>query len=281
MSNVPSRPALIEARDLCLHFGERQILDKVSLRIHRGEIVTLIGPNGAGKTSLVRVVLGLQAFNSGSLVREPGLTIGYMPQKLHIEPSLPLTVQRFLQLALSYRLRRGDKYQREQEAIVDSLRLTGIEQLLHSPMHSLSGGETQRVLLARALLRDPALLVLDEPVQGVDVAGQAKLYQLIANIRDQRGCGVLMVSHDLHLVMAATDTVVCLNQHVCCQGHPASVTGHPAYLELFGHTVNTGMAVYTHNHDHHHDIHGEVKPDGGQGKAGSNGHHQCGGHHHA
>lgn len=274
MSNAQPRPALIEATDLCLQFGERQILDQVSLRIHRGEIVTLIGPNGAGKTSLVRVVLGLQAPSSGLLTRESGLTIGYMPQKLHIEPSLPLTVQRFLQLALSYRLRRGDKYSREQDAIMDSMRLTGIEPLLHSPMHTLSGGETQRVLLARALLRNPALLVLDEPVQGVDVAGQSRLYQLIADIRDQRGCGVLMVSHDLHLVMAATDTVICLNQHVCCHGHPASVTGHPAYLELFGHAVNTSMAVYTHNHDHHHDIHGDVKP-------ASTDHHHCGDHDHA
>lgn len=274
MSNSQPRPALFEATDLCLQFGERQILDKVSLSIHRGEIVTLIGPNGAGKTSLVRVVLGLQAASSGSLTRQAGLTIGYMPQKLHIEPSLPLTVQRFLQLALSYRLRKSDQYRQEQAAIVDSLRLTGIEALLHSPMHTLSGGETQRVLLARALLRNPALLVLDEPVQGVDVAGQSKLYQLIADIRDQRGCGVLMVSHDLHLVMAATDTVICLNQHVCCHGHPSSVTGHPAYLELFGHSVNTGMAVYTHNHDHHHDIHGDVKQ-------GGTDHHHCGDHPHA
>ena len=274
MNNALRQPPLIEATDLCLQFGERQVLNKVSLTLHRGEIVTLIGPNGAGKTSLVRVVLGLQAASSGVLMREPSLSIGYMPQKLHIEPSLPLTVQRFLQLALSYRLRRGDKRTREHEAILDSLRLTGIEQLLHSPMHSLSGGETQRVLLARALLRNPTLLVLDEPVQGVDVAGQSKLYQLIADIRDQRGCGVLMVSHDLHLVMAATDTVICLNQHVCCHGHPASVTEHPAYLELFGQIAHPGIAVYTHRHDHHHDIHGEVKPSSAD-------EHSCGDHEHA
>ncbi|GAB3111053.1 zinc ABC transporter ATP-binding protein ZnuC [Aestuariicella hydrocarbonica] len=245
--------SLIQATDLCLQFGERQILNNVSLNLNAGEIVTLIGPNGAGKTSLVRVVLGLQAASQGTLTRQPNLRIGYMPQKLHIEASLPLSVKRFLQLAL--RRKSADSL----PVILESLQLTGIEHLINNPMHTLSGGETQRVLLARALLRNPDLLVLDEPVQGVDVAGQSRLYQLIADIRDQRGCGVLMVSHDLHLVMAATDTVICLNQHVCCHGHPSSVTEDPAYLELFGQTTHSGIAVYTHHHDHHHDIHGDVE----------------------
>lgn len=267
---------LIQGKNLSLHFGERQILDKVSINLHAGEIVTLIGPNGAGKTSLVRVVLGLQAASGGTLDRAPDLNIGYMPQKLHIEPSLPLTVERFLQLALGYHLRRGGKSRHEREAILESLALTGIEHLLKSPMHTLSGGETQRVLLARALLRNPSLLVLDEPVQGVDVAGQSKLYQLIADIRDQRGCGVLMVSHDLHLVMAATDTVVCLNQHVCCHGHPSSVTEDPAYLELFGQTAHSGIAVYTHHHDHDHNMHGDIEQ-----AENSSAHHHCGDHDHA
>lgn len=267
---------LIQGKNLSLHFGERQILDKVSINLHAGEIVTLIGPNGAGKTSLVRVVLGLQAASGGTLDRAPDLNIGYMPQKLHIEPSLPLTVERFLQLALGYHLRSGGKRRHEREAILESLALTGIEHLLKSPMHTLSGGETQRVLLARALLRNPSLLVLDEPVQGVDVAGQSKLYQLIADIRDQRGCGVLMVSHDLHLVMAATDTVVCLNQHVCCHGHPSSVTEDPAYLELFGQTAHSGIAVYTHHHDHDHNMHGDIEQ-----AENSSAHHHCGDHDHA
>ncbi len=241
---------LISGTDLGLQFGDRTILSEVSLSLKKGEIVTLIGPNGAGKTSLVRVVLGLQKPSSGQLVRKEKLRIGYMPQKLHIEASLPLTVQRFLRLA-----------SKDKHAIKESLALTGISQLLNSPMQSLSGGETQRVLLARALLRNPDLLVLDEPVQGVDVAGQSALYRLIADIRDQRGCGVLMVSHDLHLVMAATDTVICLNQHVCCHGHPESVTEDPAYLELFGQTTQSGIAVYTHHHDHDHDMHGDVQGD--------------------
>jgi zinc transport system ATP-binding protein len=247
--SVESTP-LISGSQLGLQFGERTILSNVSLSLNKGEIVTLIGPNGAGKTSLVRVVLGLQKPSSGELIRQNKLRIGYMPQKLHIEASLPLTVHRFLRLASKDNL-----------AIEESLQLTGIAQLINSPMQSLSGGETQRVLLARALLRKPDLLVLDEPVQGVDVAGQSALYRLIADIRDQRGCGVLMVSHDLHLVMAATDTVICLNQHVCCHGHPESVTEDPAYLELFGQTTQSGIAVYTHHHDHDHDIHGDVKDD--------------------
>lgn len=247
--SVESTP-LISGNQLGLQFGERTILSNVSLNLNKGEIVTLIGPNGAGKTSLVRVVLGLQKPSSGKLIRQNKLRIGYMPQKLHIEASLPLTVHRFLRLASTDNL-----------AIEESLQLTGIAQLINSPMQSLSGGETQRVLLARALLRKPDLLVLDEPVQGVDVAGQSALYRLIADIRDQRGCGVLMVSHDLHLVMAATDTVICLNQHVCCHGHPESVTEDPAYLELFGQTTQSGIAVYTHHHDHDHDIHGDVKDD--------------------
>ena len=137
-----------------------------------------------------------------------------------------------------------------------ALQKTGVSELTHASMHDLSGGEMQRVLLARAILRRPQLLVLDEPVQGVDVVGQSQLYQLISQLRDDLQCGVLMVSHDLHIVMAATDHVVCLNQHVCCHGHPESVSNHPAYLELFGHSTDANVAIYTHHHDHNHDIHG-------------------------
>lgn len=241
--------ALVEATNLTLKMGERIILKNVSLTVTPAEIVTVIGPNGAGKTSLVRLILGLQQTNAGKIIRKSGLKIGYMPQKLHIEPSMPLSVRRFLQLSLP-----------DNEAIKHSLTLTDVIHLIDQPIHSLSGGETQRVLLARALLRDPHLLVLDEPVQGVDIAGQSRLYQLISDIRDRIGCGVLMVSHDLHLVMSSTDTVICLNQHVCCHGHPETVTEHPAYLELFGHTATAGIAVYTHHHDHSHDIHGDIEP---------------------
>jgi len=238
---------LLSGEKLELILGQRHILSGVDIKIHRGEIVTLIGPNGAGKTSLVRVVLGLLKPTKGRVQRHNKLAIGYMPQKLHLDASLPLSVTGFLKLTGN----RGSR-------ILEALEMTGVSHLSESPMHRLSGGETQRVLLARALLNDPDLLVLDEPVQGVDVVGQAALYQLIDKIRQQQNCGVLMVSHDLHLVMAATDTVICLNQHVCCHGHPESVTEHPAYLELFGHSAQSGVAVYTHHHDHDHDIHGDV-----------------------
>jgi zinc transport system ATP-binding protein len=242
---------LIRARALSVTRNGRQILRKADLDIAPGKIVTLIGPNGAGKTTLVRAVLGLIQVSEGSLEKAPGLRIGYMPQKLHIDASLPLTAGRFLALGGPPRVN-----------LSEILQLTGIDKLVDMPIQSLSGGETQRVLLARALLRDPQLLVLDEPVQGVDVAGQSALYALINEIRNQRHCGVLLVSHDLHLVMATTDTVICLNQHVCCHGHPEQVTNDPAYLALFGDAVGAlvapQVAIYTHHHDHQHDAHGNV-----------------------
>ncbi|TQV70730.1 zinc ABC transporter ATP-binding protein ZnuC [Exilibacterium tricleocarpae] len=238
---------LVDARAVSVLRSGRAILQNADLQLKRGEIVTLIGPNGAGKTTLVRLVLGLIRAERGEVWRQAGLRIGYMPQQIHIDPSLPLSVKRFLALA------RADS-----KAIDTALQQVGVGHLLDSPMRGLSGGETQRVLLARAILRRPQLLVLDEPVQGVDVSGQAEFYSTLSQLRDQLQCGVLMVSHDLHLVMAATDTVVCLNQHVCCQGHPEAVTSHPAYLELFGRDTRPGIAVYTHHHDHSHDIHGDV-----------------------
>lgn len=239
--------ALLQCEQLSLRFGDRTILDKINLSLNSGEIVTLIGPNGAGKTSLVRALLGLIQPSSGKLVKHSDLRIGYMPQKLHVEASLPLTVLRFLGLTGATK-----------SEISNALQAVGITHLSKNPIQRLSGGETQRVLLTRALLRKPNLLILDEPAQGVDVVGQAELYELIGQIRNQTGCGVLMVSHDLHLVMAATDSVICLNQHVCCQGHPESVSNHPAYLELFGRSTPPAIAVYTHHHDHSHDIHGDV-----------------------
>lgn len=238
---------LITARGLGVKRSDRYILRAADLTLEAGKIVTLIGPNGAGKTTLVRSVLGLIRIDEGSIERRAGLRIGYMPQKLHIEASLPLTVARFLTLGGKPRL-----------SLEEVLALTGIEHLRMMPMQLLSGGETQRVLLARALLRDPHLLVLDEPVQGVDVTGQATLYGLINDIRKQRQCGVLLVSHDLHLVMATTDTVICLNQHVCCHGHPETVTNDPAYLALFGASLKPQIALYTHHHDHQHDAHGNI-----------------------
>ncbi len=215
----------------------------MNLRIGRGEILTIIGPNGAGKTTLLRVALGLQTPTSGKVSLQSGLTIGYMPQRLHLDPTFPLTVKRLLILACKSDTTR----------VLPLLEEVGAAHVIDSSMQNLSGGELQRVLLARALVREPDLLVLDEPVQGVDVHGQVELYQLISRIRDQRGCAVLMVSHDLHLVMAATDQVLCLNRHICCSGTPESVTNDPAFVELFGPAAVQYMAVYVHDQNHHHD----------------------------
>ncbi len=235
-----------------MQFRGQEVLTGINLHVSPREIVTLIGPNGAGKTTLVRIILGLQQLSSGQRVVKKGLRIGYMPQKLHIDDTMPLTVNRFLRLT-GCRL----------TAVNDALGRTGVARVLHSPLQSLSGGELQRVLLARALLHKPHLLVLDEPVQGVDVTGQKELYQLITDIRDeskeQENCAVLMVSHDLHVVMASTDKVVCINRHVCCYGHPQQVRQDPAYLQLFGRESDE-LAVYTHHHDHQHGVDGHVQP---------------------
>lgn len=251
---LPNGPApllapalLLEAQDISVQDGNRQLLQHVSLAIHAGEIVTLIGPNGAGKTTLVKALLGLIPLASGTVRHAQDLRVGYMPQQLHLNPLLPITVQRFLRQTGA-----------SSAAIAAALDDTGVRNLQHQSLHTVSGGELQRVLLARALLRKPQWLVLDEPAQGVDIQGQAELYRLIAELRSRYQCGVLMVSHDLHLVMAATDTVICLNQHICCQGHPAHVSQHPEYLQLFGKQIAQDIAVYTHHHDHDHDVHGNI-----------------------
>ncbi|HRX72105.1 MAG: zinc ABC transporter ATP-binding protein ZnuC [Candidatus Competibacteraceae bacterium] len=233
-----------------VHFAIRgnPILQAVNLQVSSGEIVALIGPNGAGKSTLVRIVLGLLRPDRGRVHLKPGLRVGYMPQRLMVDDTLPLTVQRFVTLGTTA----------SRERVQSALREVGAAHVLDAPMQVISGGETQRALLARALLREPDLLVLDEPIQGVDLTGQYELYDLISNLRRQRGCGILMVSHELHLVMAATDHVLCLNRHVCCSGHPDLVAQDPAYLELFGIDGARRLAVYHHHHNHRHDLHGSV-----------------------
>jgi zinc transport system ATP-binding protein len=223
-------------------FSGQHVLQNISLNLTQGEITTLIGPNGAGKSTLVRIVLGLLAPDSGSVTASKSLKIGYMPQKLHIDPTLPISTYRFLQLA-------NASYQVCHSALAS----VGIAHLAKTPIQKLSGGEMQRVLLARAILRKPNLLVLDEPVQGVDINGQNALYKMIGSLSKSLNCAVLMVSHDLHIVMSETDQVICLNHHICCQGRPEQVTKDPAYLDIFGQT-----ALYAHHHDHQHSVHGEV-----------------------
>lgn len=228
-----------------LSLGSREILRDISLEVQAGKVLTIIGPNGAGKSTLLRVLLGLQTVDSGAVTRAKSLRIGYVPQKITINPLMPLNVRCFVTLA-------GDK------RVDETLEEVGVLHIADQAIQSISGGEFQRVLLARALLREPQLLVLDEPAQGVDMMGQGALYEKIAQLKDERGFGVLMVSHDLHVVMQKTDQVLCLNQHICCSGLPEDVSKHPAYQQLFGSFPDTGLAVYTHHHDHEHNLQGDV-----------------------
>ena len=244
--------ALISARQVTLRRGRRAVLQSVDLDVGASEIVTLIGPNGAGKTTLVRLLLGLEQPTAGDIVRAPNLVVGYVPQRFDLDRAIPMTVERFLALG-----RKRDRT--TQRDVLDEV---GAPDLLDRQFTELSGGELQRVLLARALLRNPALLVLDEPVRGVDYAGEADLYALIARLRTDRGVGVLLISHDLHVVLAASDRVICLNQHVCCQGVPEAVAQHPEYARLFGPMAARTFGLYRHAHDHKHDLSGAPYPAG-------------------
>ena len=248
---APAKPGtLISARGLCLTRGARPILEGVDLDIGPGEIVTVIGPNGAGKTTLVRILLGLEKPDSGAVQRRGDLTVGYAPQRFDRDPAIPMTVARFLTLATTA----------TKDRIAEVLDEVGAGRVATQQLHGLSGGELQRVILARALIRNPELLVLDEPVRGVDYVGEAELYGLIGRIRTARGLGVLLISHDLHVVMAQSDRVVCLNRHVCCHGIPQTVAQHPEYVRLFGPETARAFAIYTHAHDHAHDLGGAPLP---------------------
>ncbi len=253
-----TRSALLAAKGLGIRRGGRWLLHDIDLTVGRGEIVTVIGPNGGGKTTLLRALLGLIRSDAGRVERQTDCAIGYLPQRVQIDAILPLTVRRLITLTARH----------DRAAVTRALGETGVEALVDQPVQALSGGEFQRVMLARALLDGPDLLVLDEPVQGVDFAGQAALYDLIGSLRDRSGCGILLVSHDLHLVMAATDRVVCLNQHICCTGAPREVTRHAEYRRLFGDHALDGFALYRHHHDHDHDLTGAVVPAASEGSAG-------------
>lgn len=227
----------------------RWLVEGVDVTIRKREIVTLIGPNGSGKSTTAKLVTGVLKPDAGTVSRKAGLRIGYVPQKLSIDWTMPLTVRRLMSLTGSY-----------PKAEIDAaLAATGVAHLANAEVQHLSGGEFQRALLARAMIRKPDLLVLDEPVQGVDFSGEVALYDLIGQIRDETGCGILLISHDLHVVMAATDTVICLNGHVCCRGTPESVARSPEYLSLFGARAASALAVYQHHHDHTHLPDGRVQ----------------------
>ena len=234
---------LASGRDLVVRFGGRTVLDRVSIEVRRHEVVSLIGPNGAGKTTAVRALLGLIKPDAGVVRHAPGVVVGYVPQRIEPQELLPLTARRFLAMA-------GRRTRADIVAVLDEV---GAAPLIDRQLSDVSGGEFRRVLLARALLRNPDLLVLDEPIQQVDFAGQLAMHQLIARLRDRRGCGVLVISHDLHLVLGATDRVVCINGHVCCAGEPEAVSRHPEYISLFGPGAAAALAVYTHDPAHRHD----------------------------
>lgn len=242
--------ALVSARGLGVSRSGRTILSNVDIDVHAGEILTLIGPNGSGKTTLVRTLLGLEAPDTGELRRARGLVVGYVPQRFDIDHAIPMTVTRFLSLG------SGDRRDQIERVLAE----VGASSTSNQQLGALSGGELQRVLLARALLNKPRLLVLDEPVRGVDYVGEAELYTLIEKLRDTRSLGVLLVSHDLHVVMAQANRVVCLNRHVCCSGVPETVAQHPEYVRLFGAEAARTFAVYHHHHDHRHDLTGETAP---------------------
>ncbi len=274
--NDPTEPArreiLVSLKGAGVHRGGRWLVRNVEFDIARGEIVTLIGPNGSGKSTTARTAIGVLKLDEGSVTRMPGLTVGYVPQKLAIDWTLPLTVERLMTLTASHAAAE----------IREALDSVGIAHLARAEVQALSGGEFQRALLARAILRKPDLLVLDEPVQGVDFSGEVALYELIGAIRDRTGCGILLISHDLHVVMASTDTVICLNGHVCCRGTPQTVVASPEYQKLFGARAAGTLAIYRHHHDHTHLPDGRVLHEDGsvtQNCHPDDGHHHDHDHH--
>ena len=240
---------LISLENAGIFRSKRWLVRGVSMVIERGEIVTLIGPNGSGKSTTAKLALGVLDADEGEVSRKLQLNASYVPQKLKLHRNLPLSVTRFLLLT-----KRAEKRQ-----VADALRATETEHLADVQMSNLSGGEFQRVLLSRAILSSPEFLVLDEPVQGVDFNGELALYKLIEDIRNRLDCGILLISHDLHVVMSATDRVICLNGHVCCSGTPGAVASSDEFKSLFGERAASSLALYKHRHDHEHLPDGSIR----------------------
>ena len=239
---------LVKLKNVGYHQNDKWLVKGVSLEVEKGKIVTLIGPNGSGKSTTAKIALGIYKKIDGEVEKYTN-KIGYVPQKVSIDWTLPLRVRDFMVLTESIK----------EEAIDEALSLTGVVHLKHKNLGNLSGGEFQRVLLARAISKKPDLLVLDEPVQGVDFTGEIALYELIKKISEELNCGILLISHDLHTVMSATDHVVCLNGHVCCSGSPSDVAKNNEYKALFGEQAAQTLSIYEHKHDHVHSHEGEIK----------------------
>jgi len=235
---------LIEVQNLCVGYGNKEVLRNVNLSLNKNEIVTIVGPNGSGKTTLFKSIIGSTPISSGKVLIRPNLKIGYVPQVLNIDRSLPLTVERFLSLE-----NRGHKRETlSAQQVLDS------NDLLFKQISTLSAGQLQRVLLARALVNKPDVLLLDEATRGLDQPGSAAFYKKIEEIRNTTGCAILMISHDLHVVMSASNRVICLNGHICCQGEPQSVASSPEYKAMFGSNVDGTLALYQHNHNNNNQI---------------------------
>ena len=235
--------ALLSASGITLRHGQNTVLENVSIALTAGKIVTIVGPNRSGKSSLLRVLIGALSPQAGTVTRKAGLQIGYVPQKLHIDPTMPMTVRRFLDLSK----------QVETSAAMQALQTAGVPETTNRQMSQLSGGQFQRVLFARALLGKPDVLILDEVTQGLDQPGSARFYRQIEDVCRDLGCAIFMVSHELHVVMSVSDRVICLNGHVCCEGTPDVVSAAPAYRKLFGSGTGGALALYRHEHHHHHD----------------------------
>lgn len=242
---------LISLNNAGIYRSDRWLVRDVSLTLGSGEILTLIGPNGSGKSTTAKMALGILKPDEGSAKRRKKLKVRYVPQKVSIDWTVPLKVRRLMSLTGHVTKDEADR----------AMNLTGTLHLANAEVRTLSGGEFQRVLLARAIAFKPELLVLDEPVQGVDFNGEIEMYELIRKIRDELQCGVLLISHDLHIVMAATDRVICLNGHVCCSGTPMNVAVSQEYKDLFGARAASGLALYEHQHDHQHLSNGSINPE--------------------
>jgi zinc transport system ATP-binding protein len=247
-ANTGAKP-LVSLNNVGIRRNGRWLVRGVDFSVSPGEIVTLIGPNGSGKSTSAKAAIGVLKPDEGTVERLSGLKVGYVPQKLAVDWTLPLTVRRLMTLT-------GPLADKEMMAALEA---AGMAHMLDAEVQHLSGGEFQRALMARAIARKPDLLVLDEPVQGVDFSGEIALYDLIKQIRNNTGCGILLISHDLHVVMAETDTVICLNGHVCCRGTPQTVSQSPEYVRLFGSRAAQTLAVYSHHHDHTHLPDGRVQ----------------------